>query len=115
MMEHKFVELAKEKLKSSSENSLLKKQLHQKQAEKNKSGMICSGEQTIWMYRVVQTDSLVIEKIISCLEQNKNGELKISPNEISFSEKIIPVTDFYFELKPEDDFVFTEKPTAMEC
>ena len=41
--------------------------------------------------------------------KNKNGELKISSNEIYFSEKIIPLTDFYLKLKSEDDFAYTEK------
>ena len=43
IMEHKFVELAKEKLKSLSDVSLLRKQVHNKSAGINQSGMICSG------------------------------------------------------------------------
>ena len=55
IMEHKFVEMAKEKLKAAG-NELrdagIRKQLHDKSAAKNQSGMICSGEQTILLYPV---------------------------------------------------------------
>src|SRR4051812_2385238 len=44
IMEHKFVELAKEKLKSPSFDTILKRQQHNKNAVKDQSGMICSGE-----------------------------------------------------------------------
>src|SRR5688500_13286067 len=50
IMEHKFVELAKEKLSNATkytESGEIKKQYHDKTAAKDQSGMICSGEQTI--------------------------------------------------------------------
>ena len=49
IMEHKFVEMAKERLQDSNEKekeTVIKKQFHDKSATKNQSGMICSGEQT---------------------------------------------------------------------
>src|SRR5258705_9297852 len=57
MMEHKFVEMAREKLKAQGtrdkeQGTSLKKQVHDKSATKNQSGMICSGEQTILLYVV---------------------------------------------------------------
>ena len=58
IMEHKFVEMAKEKLRAESNEQrtgAIKKQIHDKAVAKNQSGMICSGEQTIFLYRVQQT------------------------------------------------------------
>src|SRR5258707_3662856 len=55
IMEHKFVEMAKEKLLAVSHELLaagIKKQIHDKSVAKNQSGMICSGEQTILLYPV---------------------------------------------------------------
>src|SRR5688572_32457844 len=52
IMEHKFVEMAKEKLQAASDKPQVKKQIHDKAAAKDQSGMICSGEQTIFIYRV---------------------------------------------------------------
>ena len=57
IMEHKFVEMAKEKLRQNDDEHSLRKQIHDKRAAQNQSGMICSGEQTIFLYRI-QADEL---------------------------------------------------------
>ena len=46
-MEHKLVELARNKLQDGKFESFLKRQVHQSDSKQDKSGMICSGEQTI--------------------------------------------------------------------
>jgi xanthine dehydrogenase accessory factor len=109
MMEFKFVELAKEKLKEKSDEVFVRKQIHSKAAKINQSGMICSGEQTIFLYPIKLQDKKTIEKIIFCLKKNKNGEFKITHEGISFSEKIIPEKDFSFKMNSENDFEFIEK------
>src|SRR3954471_16418201 len=45
IMEHKFVELAKQKLSGHDDQTQLRKQHHDKSATRDQSGMICSGEQ----------------------------------------------------------------------
>ena len=50
IMEHKFVELAKERLGALYVEPLIRKQVHNKSARVDQSGMICSGDQTILMY-----------------------------------------------------------------
>src|SRR5947207_565017 len=52
IMEHKFVEMAKEKVRVGNQESGVRRQIHDKSAVKDQSGMICSGEQTIWLYPV---------------------------------------------------------------
>ena len=47
IMEHKFVELAKEKLKAGNQEPDFKKKIHDKSVAAEQSGMICSGDQTI--------------------------------------------------------------------
>ncbi len=107
-MEHKFVEMAKEKIKEEETLPLMKKQIHNKQSEKNRSGMICSGEQTIYMSRLKDSDVEIIRPIIECLEQNNNGALTISENGISFSEHI-PDKDISLIMESENKFLFLEK------
>ena len=85
IMEHKFVEMAKERLRLGKLESGVKKQVHDKSAANNQSGMICSGEQTILLYPLQEKDSNTIEKIIQSLEENKNGTLVLSPNSLHFS------------------------------
>lgn len=111
IMEHKFVELAKERLSTithRSPHASLRKQVHDKSVEKNQSGMICSGEQTILLYPVRATDAKAIDQIVSLLEQYRNGTLTLSPGAIAIDESS-PEKDFEFALQSEDDWYYREK------
>ena len=96
-MEHKFVEMAAEMLKAESSmlKAVLKKQFHDKAAAKNQSGMICSGEQTIFLYKISLKDKPTIQNIIASLAQNNNGTLQLSPDGLVFKDAV-PEKDFAF-------------------
>lgn len=108
IMEHKFVEMAKEKLQISNSKFQIKKQVHDKSAAKDRSGMICSGEQTILIYQVQKNDKETIDAIILCLEENRNGTLTLSPGNLQFSETC-PSRNFHFEMRSEEDWIYREK------
>jgi xanthine dehydrogenase accessory factor len=111
IMEHKFVEMAKERLQTASyegEAVSLKKQIHDKSAATNQSGMICSGEQTILLYPVQRKDADTIKNIISSLEQHKNGTLILSPAGLQF-ENTIPAKIFDYVFQSEDNWLYKEK------
>ena len=111
IMEHKFVEMAKEKLRvetGEKRTVAIKKQFHDKSAASNQSGMICSGEQTILLYRIQQGDETVIQRMIRSLEQNQNGTLTLSPSGIGFADAV-PEKDFHFEIRSEQDWNYIEK------
>ncbi len=116
IMEHKFVEMAKEKLRVENHEQqagLIKKQVHDKSAAKNQSGMICSGEQTILIYQVQQKEKPAVEQLVSSLENNKNGTLLLSPEGIDFSNEIPSIDhDYYFE--SEQQWCYREK-TGYKC
>ncbi len=108
IMEHKFVELALEKLRSIESSTVIKKQVHSKSAKINQSGMICSGEQTIVLFPLNGSHIKTLEKIISVLKKNQNGNLSITPDEITFYENKA-ARDFLFEMKSEQEWRFEEK------
>ena len=108
IMEHKFVEMAKARLQETAVATSIYKQVHDKASAKNQSGMICSGEQTIFLYRVQQKDIEHIKALINSLQQNRNGSLQLTHEGISFSEKI-PAVDFYFEQNDETHFLLIAK------
>ena len=111
IMEHKFVEMARERLRAASHElraSQLKRQIHDKSVAKNQSGMICSGEQTIFLYPVQSSDANTIQSLISSLQKNNNGTLQLSPSGISFQSPI-PEQDFYFSFRNETDWEYREK------
>lgn len=109
IMEHKFVEMAKQHLHNSAGTSpSVKKQVHDKKAAKDQSGMICSGDQTMVLYPLRETDGDAVAAIIGCLEAYTNGRLELSPSGLMFSEDI-PATNYSFNLTSPTDWLYVEK------
>lgn len=96
IMEYKWVEMAKEMLEQPESTihsqMVLRKQVHDKSGE-NQSGMICSGEQTILLYRCRTTDADTIGRLLISLNQHKNGTLTLSPDGLAFDD--IPAPELY--------------------
>lgn len=108
IMEHKFAEMAKAKLQQQADEISVHHQIHDKSAAKNQSGMICSGEQTIFLYRVKKEETNAVENIIRALQQNSNASLHLSPNGIVFTSDI-PASSYELQIKGDNDFSFAEK------
>lgn len=75
-MEQKLVELAKSLLLAGDRKPFVKRQIHRADVVKDKSGMICSGEQTVAFYFIGKKDLDFIERIHgsqSVLELNERG------------------------------------------
>ena len=82
--------------------------MHDKEAARNQSGMICSGEQTILLLPLYHKDLPVIRDLLLSLKKNDNGTLILSPTGIAFENKS-PTTDFQFEFTSESDWQYREK------
>ncbi len=108
IMEHKFAELAKSRLANITDGPFLYQQLHDKVAAKNQSGMICSGEQTIFTYTLKTGDAATIDQLIQSLENNGNGTLQLSDNGVFFL-KATPVQDYQLQTFAENHFLYQEK------
>lgn len=107
IMEHKLVELAKSRLQKTTQENEVIQQIHNKDAAVNQSGMICSGEQTIFLYEVQAQDLSAIKNIIHSVEDHKNGTLTLTGKGIQFSDQV-PKQDFYFQ-PSGDEFLLLEK------
>lgn len=110
IMEHKFVEMAIEKLHAAAdqEGGGIRKQIHDKSAARNQSGMICSGEQTNFLYRMQPGDIISIEKLMRCLAENGKGLLELSTHTFSFSENVNAFENFHFEFQSEERWSYKE-------
>jgi len=108
VMEHKFVELAIDKLKSTIPDTIVRKQVHSKSARMNQSGMICSGEQTVVLFQLNASHLKTVQEIIFVLSRHKSGMLLISTDTFSFSEDS-DEPDYFFESKSENDWVYKER------
>lgn len=111
IMEHKFVEMARDLLRNAANKagySNIRKQLHDKSATANRSGMICSGEQTIFLYKVQKKDEEPIRILLATLDDLRPGTLGLSPEGITFNTSI-PAIDFDFRIHADDDWLYREK------
>jgi xanthine dehydrogenase accessory factor len=108
IMEHKFVGMAKEIMQQNKVELSIRKQIHDKQAAKNQSGMICSGDQTIFLYTPTVNDAKTIKAIINCLEEHKSALLQLSPSGLSLSDKMSQV-EFRFTYTSDEDWCYEEK------
>jgi len=92
IMEHKLVELSKVLLQKGTFQPFIKQQIHQSTSGKNKSGMICSGNQTVGLYYLDKSYIPVIEKIRSQKESyiryTENGIDVISNKEIALNSVV---------------------------
>lgn len=108
IMEHKFVELAREMNRSGFSGFQLRKQVHDKSAGQDQSGMICSGEQLLLLYPLGIRDLPIIEELIRSVNASRNGTLSFSPAGLSFSNAV-PPEDFNFTFNSESDWIYREK------
>jgi xanthine dehydrogenase accessory factor len=108
MMEHKFVEMAIRQLKIDQQENLVRRQVHDETSNADRSGMICSGEQTIFIYRLQKEDTGTINNIIEVLESEKSGTLQLTHKGIFFRDHI-PEEDFFFEREADDTWRYEEK------
>lgn len=83
IMEHKLVELCRDKL-ASKFDPFLKHQIHQNNIAKNKSGMICSGEQYVAFYYLDQNDIGWLDQLIS----SGKGVLELRYQGIEFMRSV---------------------------
>lgn len=108
IMEHKLVEMARDMLRSEGAHmQSIKKQVHDKKA-KQQSGMICSGEQTVWIYMVEQSEKEVVLRLINSLKENRGGTLMLSSGGIDFSPEPAD-EDFALRFHSEQDWQYRER------
>jgi len=110
-MEHKLVEMAKGKLQATSlkhQAATLKKQVHKKDVAVDQSGMICSGEQTIFMYQAGNKDLSAIDQIIQTLQLNQQGTLILSSAGVDFTTSLSK-KNFEFTRQSEQNWTYREK------
>ena len=112
IMEHKFVEMAKGLLtdkESKPGDFLIKKQIHDKAAAQNQSGMICSGEQLNFLCQLGSADLSNVQSLIRSLSGNNKGTLELSNKGLIFFENVTDEDNVRFEFESEENWVYREK------
>ncbi|MBO2009578.1 XdhC family protein [Hymenobacter negativus] len=78
IMEHKWVELARQRLGAREASPLLRPQIHRREAPTDRSGMMCSGEQEVLLWPLMDADLLTVAAIEDALQTGSGGYLELS-------------------------------------
>ena len=109
IMEHKFAEMAKDLLQvEKGESPGLRKQVHDKASAVDQSGMICSGEQSIFLHRLQPADADIIAGILSTLSENSHASLRLTPRGIQIIDGLTK-TGSTFTRKEDGDWEYIER------
>jgi len=103
IMEHKLVETVLS-ANLQEQKGLLFKQIHSRDAGRNRSGMICSGEQTVFLYPVQESDHPAVQSVLLSWQNLTGGALIISPSGLEFTDDT-PSDTYTLQWKGDDDFI----------
>ncbi|GAC1592622.1 MAG: XdhC/CoxI family protein [Hymenobacter sp.] len=79
IMEHKWVELGRQRLQAGDFSPLLRPQVHRREAPADRSGLMCSGEQHVLVWPLAPTDAARVTAIECALQTNAGGYVTVSP------------------------------------
>ena len=108
VMEYNMVELAKKELKKTDIKSFIKKQIHNVDAGSEKSGLICSGEQTHAFVPIDKSNYKSINDIVIKLDIGDNVALQINPNGLTFNENQT-INEIVFDYNFEKEWLYQEQ------
>lgn len=86
VMEYQMVELAREKIKKNIQKPFLKRQVHEHDAPEDRSGMICSGEQTNVFIPITSNHLNIINQIVEFLSLGNRGIVCVYEDGFDFKE-----------------------------
>lgn len=78
IMEHKWVELARQRLREGDPAPLLRPQIHRREAPADRSGMMCAGEQEVLLWPLQPSDLPTVAAIEAQLRQLGGGGWEVS-------------------------------------
>lgn len=77
IMEHKWVELARQRLREGDYAPLLRPQVHRREAPADRSGMMCAGEQEVLLWPLQPLDLPVVAAIETALQTLGGGAWEV--------------------------------------
>ncbi len=115
VMEYNMVELAKKEAKRELRRHFIKKQIHKADAGKDKSGLICSGEQIHAFTLFDSSKKEIINNITNQLNKGESGALTLNQNGLQFDENKKLNDQISYSFENENNWEYKEqigvKPT----
>jgi len=109
IMEQKLVELCKNNLLSKKDfKPFIKKQIHQDSISADKSGLICSGQQTIAFYQLAKPDISLVSELLNSIVDGCNGILTSNQLGLSFNYNLSSTQKFELEISNDEKWILKE-------
>jgi len=108
LMEKQMVEEARQMIHDKNPQIILRQQDHNQDAAKDKSGMICSGSQTIAFFPINNATIKVIEKIVESQSTKKQGQIKYLPSGIKITHDEQQEERYISKIKSDIDWELSE-------
>lgn len=114
IMEHKFVELARQRLLTGNAAPLLRPQIHRREAGADRSGMMCSGEQDVLLWPLAAADATAVTGIATALQSHGGGWLKLSQQiglqlETTAPEAVAAGSAPFYHFRPGSSWQYREQ------
>ncbi|MCR5887079.1 XdhC family protein [Hymenobacter sp. J193] len=90
MMEHKLVELARAHFLQTDAAPEIRRQVHRRDEPTDRSGMICSGEQTVLLLPLQAAHAPVLAEILLRLRTARRGQLHLTPAGLRLTDTPAP-------------------------
>lgn len=107
IMEHKWVELARQRLRAADFAPLLRPQVHRREAPADRSGLMCSGEQEMLLWPLRTEDLPVVAAIETALGALGGGAFELS--ETSGLRLLAGAPADFYEYRPGPDWRYREQ------
>ena len=107
-MEHKLVELCRRSLNQDRTNPFIKRQVHRSNIPADRSGMICSGEQTIAFYELGKRDVGALQAMLTSWETGQGVCIELDPKGVQFIPASPEGSRFTFTIEGETSWSYRE-------
>lgn len=107
IMEYDGVERAVQRL-ADNDTAITLRELQHKIHVPNSSGLMCSGVQTNTDYTLTLKDITTVEKILTALDEKRDGQLRFTPQGLEFHPEIVNAQRYVYHFASEQDWYFEE-------
>ena len=115
IMDHKWVELARQHLRAADATPLLRPQIHRREAPADRSGMMCSGEQDLLLWPLTTADLTTVSAIEIALQTGVGGYLELDAAAglrfVAPTAAAVPATsiEVFYVYQPGPDWRYRER------